>query len=76
LSVPRPQIAEAFEGLFDPQFRDYAYFGGRGGAKARIGGRERPGIAAPGKPQKHVLPPGCRGLRLQGFARGRNLGRR
>ena len=28
------QIPKAFRDLFDPQYRDYAYFGGRGGAKS------------------------------------------
>lgn len=28
------QIPAAFRDLFDPQYRDYAYFGGRGGAKS------------------------------------------
>lgn len=28
------QIPAAFRELFDPQYRDYAYFGGRGGAKS------------------------------------------
>lgn len=33
------QIPKAFRELFDPQYRDYAYFGGRGGAKSHsIGG--------------------------------------
>lgn len=33
------QIPKAFRDLFDPQYRDYAYFGGRGGAKSHsIGG--------------------------------------
>jgi len=33
------QIPSAFRELFDPKYRDYAYFGGRGGAKSHsIGG--------------------------------------
>jgi len=33
------QIPSAFRDLFDPQYRDYAYFGGRGGAKSHsVGG--------------------------------------
>lgn len=34
-----PSIPEAFAELFDPQYRDYAYYGGRGGAKSHsVGG--------------------------------------